>query len=162
MYVLCLPSQERKQRCREAVLVFEQQKRQSRCALKAAPRAKGALPTTVAHNQKKRRAAEEAEESDDDFAPKKGNKKGGIDTKTKSDNTNKKLAASMAKTKAPSQRSHQVKSINPPLLCVCSPFSCVHYSSIVLSQAIEIFQRAALYICTYMYTYKIHTYIKNL
>ena len=108
-------------------------------ALVAAPRAKGALLTTVAHNNEKRRAAEEAEESDDDFAPKKGNKKGGMDTKTKSDNTNKKLAASMAKTKAPGQHSHQLKSIKPPLLCACSPYSCVHYSSIVLSQAIEIF-----------------------
>ena len=108
-------------------------------ALEAAPRAKGALSTTVAHNQKKRRAAEEAVESDDDFAPKKGNKKRGMDTKTKSDNTNKKFAASMAKTKAPSQRSNQVKVIKPPLLCACSPFICVYYSSIVLSQAIEIF-----------------------
>jgi len=93
----------------------------------------------VAPNQKKGRAAEEAEESDDDFAPKKANKKRGMDTKTKSDNTNNKLAFSMAKTKAPSQRSHHVKSIKPPLLCACSPFSCVHYSSIVLSQVIEIF-----------------------
>ena len=108
-------------------------------ALEAAPRAKGALSTTVAPNKQKTRAAEEAEESDDDFAPKKGNTKRGMDTKTKSDNTNKKFAASMAKTKAPSQHSHQVKSITPPLLCACSPFICVYYSSIVLSQAIEIF-----------------------
>ena len=71
------------------------------------------------------------------LAPKKGNKKRGMDTKTKSGNSNNKLAAFMAKTKAPSQRSHQVKIIKPTLLCACSPFSCVHYSSIVLSQAIE-------------------------
>ena len=99
---------------------------------------------------------EEAEESDDDFAPIRGNKKGGMDTKTKSGNTKKKSAASMAKTKALSQHSHQVKSINPPLLSACPPFSCAHYSSIVLSQAIEIFQSAALYICTYIPTC-IHT-----
>ena len=79
-----------------------------------------------------------------------------MDTKTKSGNTNKKSAVSMAKTEAPSQRSHQVKSINPPLMCTCSPFSCANYSSIVLSQAIEIFQRAALYIRTYIPTC-IHT-----
>ena len=108
-------------------------------ALEAAPRAKGALSTTVARNQKKRRAAETVEEGDDDFTPKKGNKKRVMDTKTKSDNTNNKLASSMAKTKAPSQHSYHVKSIKPPLLCAYSPFSCVHYSSIVLSQAIEIF-----------------------
>jgi len=127
-------------------------------ALEAAPRAKGALSTTVAPNQKKRRAAEETEESDDDFAPKQGNKKRGMDTNTKSNNTNKKLADSMAKTKAPSQRSHQVKSIKPPLLCACSPFSCVHYSSFVLSQAIEIFNGLlSIYIPTCIHTKYIHT-----
>jgi len=130
--------------------------------LEAAPRAKGAPPTKVAPNQNTRRAVEEAKEIDDYFAPKKGNKKGGMDIKTKSGNTNKKSAASMAKTKAPSQRSHQVKRVNPPLLCVCSSFSCAHYPSMVLSQTIEIFQRAALHICTYIptgiHTKYIHTY----
>ena len=90
---------------------------QSWPALEVAPRAKGAPPTKVAPNQKKRRAAE-AEERDDDFAPKKGNEKGEMDTKTKSGNNNKKSAASMAKT-TPSQHSHQLKSVNPRLPCAC-------------------------------------------
>jgi len=58
--------------------------------------------------------------SDNDFAPKKGNKKGGMDNNTKSSNTNKKSVAFMAKTQASSQRIHQVKSVNPRLLCACS------------------------------------------
>jgi len=63
------------------------------------------------HLTKRKEAAEETEESDDVFAPKNGNEKGGTDTKTISGNTNKKSAASMAKAKTPSQRSHQVKNI---------------------------------------------------
>jgi len=130
-------------------------------ALEAAPSAKGAPPSKAAPRQKKKKVADvdeeekeeempssEADESDDDFAPdneddfknkmgKKGKGKGGKDTKTRSGNTDKKSTAAVAKAKAPSQRSHQVKSINPPLLCSCTPFNCANYSSMVLPQAIE-------------------------
>ena len=133
-------------------------------ALEIAPRAKGTPPTQVAPNQKKRRAAE-AEESDDDFAPKKGSKKGGIDTKTESGNTNKRSAASMAKTKVPSQRSHQVKSVISHLLCACfllvvniSHLSCCPRQSRYSQEQLSI------YVYTYLYVYiqKTHIHTKSL